>query len=135
METVIQSAVTPHIKIVLNGEDGSAVATWKVCMDYRAIAKFEAATGKDAKRIDAWQSISSGREFPALVHAGLNRYNPEVTLDQVLDMLNPQTQTLLSNAIFDTLFPGVAEAWAKRQAEKAAGATADPNAPAETPST
>ncbi len=137
-ETVIQSAVTPAIKIVVMSEDAAGNTTsvvWKLCMDYRAIAKCEAATGRDLKRIECWKDISSGKEFPQIVHAGLNRYNPDVTLDQVIDMLNPQAQRLLSDAIFDMLFPGVKELWEKRQAEETeGGATAVPNAQAASPS-
>jgi hypothetical protein len=127
-EITIQSTVTPAIKLVINGVDAAGKPTstvWKVCFDYRAIAKCEAATGKDLKSIMAWQNIKSGTDFPQIVHAGLNRYNPDVTLDQVTDALNPQAQTLLSDAIFDMLFPGVREAW---KASEAKSETESPNA-------
>jgi hypothetical protein len=127
-EITIQSTVTPAIKIIVNTEDASGKPkqqTWRLVFDYRAIAKCEAATGRDLKRIEAWKDISSGKEFPAIVHAGLNRYDPDVTLDQVIDALNPQAQRLLSDAIFDMLFPGVKEAW---EAKQAAGESESPNA-------
>ena len=115
----IQSIVTPVILLTVVSEnaDGNEVRkTWKLCFDYRAIAKAEIATGRDIKKIESWKNISSGKDFPAIVHAGLNRYNPEVTLDEVLDILNPMAQVALSDEIFYYMFPGMREALAKTAA-------------------
>lgn len=128
-ELTVQSTVTPAIKLAINGEDAAGQPTakeWRVCFDYRAIAKCEAATGLDLKRIEAWKDIKSGTQFPQIIHAGLNRYNPDVTLEQVLDALNPQAQSVLSDAIFDMLFPGVLEAF---RAQQAKGEATSPNVP------
>lgn len=134
-ETVaLKARVTPHFTLELDSEDGSPNKVWKLCYDYKAIAKIEEATGLDVKKIDQWASISSGRQFPQVVWGGLNRYNPDVTLEQVIDVLNPEAQRMLSDAIFDLLFPGVVEAWKKAEAAAKTGATADPNVPTETPS-
>jgi hypothetical protein len=133
-ESVIQSAVTPHIKIVVNSEgaDGKiTTAEWRVCLDYRALAKIEDATGKDLKRIESWKDISSGKEFPQIIWCCLNRYNPTVTVEDVLDNLNPEAQRLLSDALFELTFPGVREAW---EAREKTGATANPNQVTETQS-
>jgi hypothetical protein len=122
--TDIQSTVTPEIRLVVVTEDASGNEvrkTWRLVFDYRAIAKAEAAIGRDIKKIAAWKDISSGKDFPAIVHAGLNRYNPEVTLDEVLDVLNPMAQTALSDEIFYYMFPGMREALAKA-AEAESGA-------------
>ena len=130
-ESVIKTAITPYFRLVIDNEDGTE-KTWKLCYDYRSIAAIEGATGLDLKKIEAWKSISSGKQFPQIVHGGLHRYNPEVTLDDVLDMLNPQAQRLLSDEIFNLMFPGVVEAYRKAQ-EEGTGATASPNV--ETPVT
>ena|ERR1035441_7454971 len=127
-ETIVQSMSTPHIAIVINGEDVAGNATqktWKLCLDYRALAKIEAATKRDLKSIDGWKDVSSGVEFPQIVHCCLHRYNPDVTLDDVLDNLNPAAQRLLSDTLFELSFPGIKEAWEKQQKT---GATASPNA-------
>jgi len=131
-ETVVQSVVTPTISINIHGEDAAGnltQKTWKLCLDYRALAKIEATTKRDLKNISAWKDISSGVEFPQIIWCCLGRYNPDVTLDQVLENLNPQAQRALSDALFEITFPGVVEAWTKSQEEsKATGATATPNA-------
>jgi hypothetical protein len=130
-ESIIKTCVTPYFKLVIDNEDGTE-KVWRLCYDYRSIALIEDATGLDLKKIESWKSISSGKQFPQVVHGGLHRYNPEVTLDNVLDMLNPQAQRLLSDEIFNLMFPGVVEAYRKAQEEET-GATASPNV--ETPAT
>lgn len=131
-ETIVQSVVTPTISINIHGEDAAGNATqktWKLALDYRALAKIEETTSRDLKKIEAWKDISSGKEFPQIIHCCLHRYSPDVTLDDVLENLNPQAQRALSDALFEITFPGVVEAWKKQQAEGAS-----PNVPTATPS-
>ncbi len=121
----IQSTVTPEIRLTVNTEDaaGNPVSkTWRLVFDYRAIAKAEEATSRDLKRITDWKDISSGKDFPKIIHAGLNRYHKDVTLDEVIDALNPMAQRLLSDEIFFYMFPGMREAVEKEDA----GVTANP---------
>lgn len=127
-ETIVQSCVTPTISINIHGEDAAGNATqktWKLCLDYRALAKIEETTKRDLKNVAGWRDISSGKEFPVIIHCCLHRYSPSVTLDDVLENLNPQAQRQLSDALFEITFPGVTEAWQKQQES---GATAVPNA-------
>jgi hypothetical protein len=126
-ETIIQSAVTPTVSIIINGEDQAGNATqktWKLCLDYRALAKIEATTKRDLKNINSWKDISSGVEFPQIIWCCLGRYNPDITVEDVLDNLNPQAQRSLSDALFELTFPGVTDAWKK---QLATGVTAVPN--------
>src|ERR1017187_9789092 len=116
MESTIQTTVTPTVAIVIEGDEPKK---WTLCLDYRALAKIEAATKRDLKKIEGWKEISSGVEFPKIIHCCLGRYSPDVTLEDVLDNLNPQAQRLLSDALFELTFPGVIEAVAKKQAEQA----------------
>ncbi len=130
----LKMRVTPHFTIILDSEDGTEPRQWKLCYTYKAIARIEATINKDIKKIADWQSLSSGKDFPVLVWGGLNKFNPEVTLDEVIDILNPEVQRGLSDAIFELMFPGVAAAYAKLLEDNkktgatgtAAGATADP---------
>jgi hypothetical protein len=131
-ETVIRSKVIDHFTLVLDKEDGSEPKKWKLVYDYRAIAAIEDAIGRDLKKIEAWKDLSSGKHFPQIVLGGLRKHNPEVTLDEVLDVLNPEAQRLLSDAIFDLMFPTVREALEKFQKEKDTGASASPNVPTAT---
>jgi len=130
--TEVQSAVMDHFNIVVVNEDAAGneiKKTWRLVYDYRSIAKIEKAIGRDIKKIEAWKNLSSGTDFPAIVHGGLNRYHPDVTLDEVLDVLNPAAQRVLSDEIFYLMFPGMREV-IEKQAET--GAAVDPNPPAAT---
>src|SRR5258705_12526330 len=127
-EKVIKTRTTDHFSLIIDSEDGSPAKVWKLCYDYRAIAKIEEAIGKDIKNINSWVALSSGKDFPAIVWGGLNRYNPEVTVEQVLDILNPDVHRLLMDEIFFMMFPQVKEALEKQRKEKESGATASPNA-------
>lgn len=128
-ESVLKTRVTPHFSLVIDKEDGSDPVTWKLCYTYKAIAKIEEATGLDLKKFDAWKEISSGKHFPAIVWGGLEKFNPNVTLDEVLEVLNPEAQKLLSDEIFNLMFPGAREAFEKELDKlKDTGATASPNA-------
>lgn len=122
----IKMRTTPHFSLVLDSEDGTPPKVWKLCYTYKALAKIEEATGLDLKKIDDWKSISSGKHFPAIVHGGLEKFNPEVSLDDVLNVLNPEAQRLLSDAIFELMFPGVRELYEKQLKGEL------PNVPAET---
>ena len=132
-EVVVKSSVIDHFSLVLDNEDGTPSKAWKLCYDYRALAKIEQATGLDIKKIEDWKDLSSGKHFPTIVWGGLNRFNPEVTLDEVMDILNPDAQRLLSDAIFNLMFPGVVEAYEKLTKEK--GDPNSPNAVTATPTT
>lgn len=131
-ETVLKFAITPHFKIEIDKEDGKEPLVWRLCYTYKAIAKIEDAIKKDIKRIEDWKELSSGKDFPVIVWGGLDKFNPEVTLDQVKEMLNPEAQRMLSDVIFDLCFPGAKEAYEKsiKESSEKAGATADPNSPA-----
>jgi hypothetical protein len=105
MENIIQSITTPTFQIAFDGQ----TKAWTLCLDYRALAKIEELTGRDLKKIEGWKNISSGKEFPQIIWACLHRYSPAVTLEDVLDFLNPQAQRLLSDALFELTFPGLVE--------------------------
>jgi hypothetical protein len=128
-ETVLKLAITPHFKISIDKEDGTDPGVWKLCLDYRALARIEDAIGLDLKKIADWNNISSGQHFPKIIWGALQRFNPEVTLEQVLDSLNPEAQRILSDKLFELCFPGAKEAYQKILDEQGTGATADPNAP------
>jgi hypothetical protein len=132
-ESILKTRVTPHFSLVIDKEDGTPPVTWKLCYTYKAIAKIEEFTGLDLKKFDAWKDISSGKHFPAIVWGGLEKYNPDVTLEQVVEVLNPEAQKILSDEIFNLMFPGVREAWEKELDKlKGTGETASPNVETET---
>ena len=124
-DNVLKTRVTPHFTLVLDAEDGTEPKTWKLAYTYKAIAKVEEAIGKDIKKLEDWKDLSSGKDFPAIVWGGLDKFNPEVTLDEVVEILNPEAQRALSDAIFELMFPGVREAY--ERLTKDTGATASPN--------
>lgn len=128
----LKNAVLDHYTLIIDAEDGSEPRTMKLTYGYGALARIEEATGLDLKKIDDWQKISSGKHFPAIVWGGLKKFHPEVSLDEVIDFLNPAAQRLLSDEIFFLMFPGMKEVIEK---QKATGATADPNQQAGTTTT
>jgi hypothetical protein len=123
----LQSSVQKHINFVLNDEDeqGNPVSTtYKLVYNYAAIKRAEDSTGVDLKSFESWKNIKSSMT-PALVHAGMAKYHPDVTLEYIADRLSPDVQRPLQDALFDYLFPGVMEQVKKIQEAK--GETASPN--------
>jgi hypothetical protein len=115
----VQSAVIPYIRLVLNDVDDKGNPTskeYKLVYDYRAIARAEQSLGIDLKSFEAWKHVTSAMT-PQLVMAGLAKYHPDVTLDEVMDGLNPAAQRSLHDALIEYLFPGITEAVKKFQAE------------------
>lgn len=130
---LVKTRITPHFTLEIDTEDGQPPKVWRLCYTYRAIAKIEEDLQIDLKKFEDWQKISSGKHFPAIVHAGMGKFNPEVTLEQVLDFLNPEAQKKLSDVIFELMFPGATDAYAKLMKDKESGATASPNVVTATP--
>jgi hypothetical protein len=119
----VQSAVIPHIDLVINdvNEQGESIQKkFKLVYDYRAIARAEESIGVDLKSFEAWKQLKSS-VTPQLVHAGLAKHHPDVTLDYLLDVLNPTVQRSLQEALFEYLFPGVMDLMKKAQAEQKNG--------------
>jgi len=100
------------------------VLKWKLEYDYNALGRIEDAIGVNVVDPKNWEKMVSGKNFPALVWGGLARYNPEVTIDEVKDVLNPEAHALLSVGIFKLLYPGAWEAFEKQQEQ---GASQAPN--------
>lgn len=125
MHEPLKMRVTPHFTLVLDAEDGTEPKTWKLAYTYKAIAKIEEAIGKDIKKLEDWKDLSSGKDFPVIVWGGLDKFNPEVSLDEVIEILNPEAQRALSDAIFELMFPGVREAY--ERLTKDTGESASPN--------
>lgn len=86
--------------------DGEVVHQYKLVYDYAAIKAAEDTTGIDLKDVREWSKVKS-QHMPALVHAGLRRHHPEVTVDDVNRFLSPASQTAIQDAIFELLFPGL----------------------------
>jgi len=124
MENVIQSAVTPTLKIIVEKELG-ARAEWTLCLDYRALALIEKETGLDLKTPKGWDALTTSTNLPTVVWCGLRRYSPEVTKEEVLDGLNPEAHHILRAKLLEMTYPDVAEAL-KRPADPRPNASADP---------
>lgn len=116
-ENIIQSTVTPTIRIVVQGAGDVPDRKWTLCLDYRALAKIEDETGLDLKHPGSWPQIKSGNTFPVIVWCCLQRYSSEVTLDEVKDSLNPQAHAALWSEMYEITFPDVVELWAEMKAK------------------
>src|SRR5579863_5434003 len=116
----IQSPDLGYVELVLNSTDeqgNPASKTYKLIYEYRAIKRAEDALGIDLKDFTQWKNVKSSMT-PQLVHAGLAKFHPEVTLEEIADQLNPSVQFPIQNAIFDMLFPGVMESIERLKAER-----------------
>ena len=133
-ENVVKSAVIDHFTLVILNEDGTE-RELKLVYTYKAIAKIEDAIGKDLKKWEDWETLSSGKHFPTIVWGGLDKYHPLVSIDEVCDFLNPQAQDLLKVEISKLMFPGWAEAYEKLKQSREKGAPEVPNAETATPTT
>ena len=111
----IQLAATDTVNIVVEGR-----GKWTLCLDYRALAKIKKETGIDLLQVEQWKALlDTGNEaFPKIVWCCLVRYSPEVTLEQVLDGLNPQAHAILWAQLFDLAFPNWGAAHAEYLAQK-----------------
>ncbi len=125
-ENVVKSQVIDHFTLVVLNEDGTE-RELKLVYTYRAIAKIEDAIGKDLKKWEDWQNLSSGKDFPTIVWGGLDKYHPRITLDEVCDFLNPEAQDLLKVEISKLMFPGWAEAYEKLKQQRDKGESEVPN--------
>jgi hypothetical protein len=88
-------------------------------------------TGLDLLNIEAWKEVGS-KHFPVIVHCGLARYQPKVTLPEVRSKLDPVVQTPIQNTIIYMLFPGFREYMEKLAKEKDQGGPNRPNGQTET---
>jgi len=132
MRMEVQSPDLGILELVLNSTDdqGSPVSkTFKLLFDYRAIKRAEDELGIDLRDFSKWLDIVLKPSMtPALVHVGLAKYHPEVTLEEITDLLHPSAQGALQDAITELLFPGVLDKLrkAREDAEKEASV---PNVP------
>lgn len=112
----------PYIELVINDRDeqGEPVTkTFKLCFDYRAIARAEdSIPGLDLKDWQRWKDLKSS-DTPKLIHAGLAKFHSDVTLEYLLDVLNPVAQEPILKALFDYLFPGLWDFLVKLKKEEA----------------
>ena len=127
----IQSPDLGYVELVLNSSDeqGNPVSkTYKLIYEYKAIKRAEDAIGIDLKDFTQWKNVKSSMT-PQLVHAGLAKYHPEISLDEVMESLNPSAQSLIQDAIFELLFPGIIDKIQKLKASTAKNEPI-PNVPA-----
>lgn len=125
----VKSKARNYATVVLDAEDGTPAKEWRLEYDYRGISRCEDALGIDLKDVGRWADVCKSKNFPTVVWSGLNRYHSDVTLDRVIDVLNPEAQDKLQEIVFALLHPALHEAWKKHKAELESGATADPNPP------
>lgn len=129
-ESVIKTRVTPHFRLVIEQEDGSELV-WRLCPTYKAIAKIEETIKLDIKRWESWPLPSC--HFPAVVWGMLDKFNPEVKLEEVHERLNPEAQAELGEVVMNLMFPTLKELIEKAKASAESGATASPNVQMGTP--
>jgi hypothetical protein len=126
--TELQAAILPITKIVVKGVDGNET-TYRLVLDYNAIAKAEGVVGRDLSRTENWVKLS-GAQLSAIVWSALDKYHKEVTLEECRSWLAPAQQGQLFEMLIEQCYPGILARIEKSMAEIPVGET-EPNAPAE----
>ena len=124
--TALDIAVVPSLVLNVKQEDGTT-QSYRLVYNYNAIARAEQSIGRDLKRIEAWQGLSSP-QVASIVWAGLAKFHPDIKLEQVYDMLNPAAHEALFELLLEQFFPGIVERM--KTAIDAAKDGKDPNAQA-----
>lgn len=132
-QRLVKTKVLDTFTLILDPEDGTPEdkwPKWKLCYDYRAIARVEEATGLDLRNVETWnQQKVTSKQWPQIVWGGLAKFNREVTLEQVLDALNPEAQFRLERVVMFLLFPWLEEAVEKEEKARAASGGAPTESP------
>jgi hypothetical protein len=122
----LEVAIIPSIALNVKQEDGTT-QSYKLVYNYNAIARAEQTIGRDLKRIESWQGLTSA-QVASIVWCGLATHHPDVKLEQVYDMLNPAAHEALFELLIEQFFPGIVERI--KEAAKKDKAGTDPNVPA-----
>lgn len=76
--------------------------------DFNAIAKAQEHLGRDFTDISNWQGMT-GVDVVTLAWCTLDRFHPDVTLEQVRGMLPPQQTARVWELLVEMCFPGILE--------------------------
>lgn len=89
---------------------------FNLVMDFNAIAKAQELLGKDLVDVKNWQGLTSS-ETITICWCAMQRFHPEITLDEVRGMLPPAASVEVSNMLLEMAFPGIIERIDKLMAE------------------
>src|SRR5438876_8981865 len=91
MDTTLRQILVPSADVELPVDlvnDEQVMKTFKLAFNWHVICDIKARTGKSILDPDTWGAIENEPEFLVVaLHAALHLYQPELTLDEVKDML------------------------------------------------
>jgi hypothetical protein len=105
METKAPVAIkrAPTVDVQLAGENYATV-TYKLAYDWHSIITVKTMTGKSPLSSEYWSTLDDDPALiSAILFAGLNLYQPELTYDDACGMLLPSQ--------LGTVLPKIREAW------------------------
>lgn len=105
METItsLKAAVLPISTIEV--DTGSEVKKYSLVMDFNAIAKAEELLKRDISQLASWKNMSAS-DVAIVFWCGLQRFHPEVTLEDVHNWLAPAQRWQVFNMLIEQCFPG-----------------------------
>lgn len=71
----------------------------------------------------------SSMQIAKIVWCGLAKHHPDVTLDEVLDFLNPADQSFLFSVLIEQFFPGINKIVEDAQTAEKTGGSPNVQAP------
>jgi hypothetical protein len=107
--TAFESASLSFTKLQvkrLNAQLEEEELEYTLVLDFNAIAKALQHTGRDLTDIRNWENIS-GPEVSTVCWCAFNRFHPDVTLEQVREMLSPAQSNAVCDMLLEMCFPGV----------------------------
>lgn len=102
--------------------------SYSLVMDFNAIAKAEQETGKDLSSPSNWANLT-GYEVCKVCWCAFERFHPEVTLKEVLQMLAPAQSGAVMDLLFEMCFPGLIAKSIEARKKKEAEGESQPNPP------
>jgi len=127
--TTVEAATLPIVQLKLTRLDSALneiQESFNLVLDFNAIAMANAHLGRDLVMPESWQNLSSD-QITYICWCAVQRFHPDVTLEQVRAMLPPGQIGLVFTSLLEMCFPGIIERMEKAAAARAAeGKPPDP---------
>lgn len=124
---VLEASVLSTTTLVIVDDAGDK-KSYRLVLDYNAIAKAQDVIKRDLSKPEGWQNLS-GADLSAIAWAALDRFHPDVKLETVRSWLQPAQRDDLFVMLFEQCYPGMLDklvAISEEEARKKAGAKGEP---------
>lgn len=108
----------------LDADLNETVKEYVLVLDMNAHAKVLELLDRDLTDVKAWQNLS-GADITTICWCAFERFQPDVTLKEVRQLLSPAQMGAVFNLLLELCFPGILERIAKIKPEGEAKPNAD----------